>query len=322
MGRSARLGLAGLLLWIGSCGGSERTTSESESSAIEPTGTDERVVAAYVDAIARRDMETVQSLRCARVRLEDNTGDLFQDQVGRFLDGAGDISFVRAETVESPPNYEELRTIEEPAVLRVWLAFDEVQSADPVLQFLGTEGGRRRICGWAPEDGIARIEEVSDTVRDLGPTAATLDALVGVTIPEGFDERDPSLAGTAEGSDLLGWEDYRQRVFGGGDYGGITVSATRFVDATSARTFAEDRMREKLGGSVEAVRLDAPAGASLIAVGAYSWTFVQPPSVGPYLAEVVLQYDRTVAMVAQSELTDPNAGEILALISQIDAAAR
>ena len=135
-------------------------------------------------------------------------------------------------------------------------------------------------------------------MKDLGATSRSIDQLVRVSTPAGFDEAGPSSGGGLDLHDAEpGLVNSAVRALRSGPYGGITISAQQFDGAVPAHSAATQYAWEALGSSVSVQVLDEPQGAYAIVVGGFDWTYVQPSSVGPQLVRVTLLYGDVVVRV-------------------------
>lgn len=284
--------------------------------------TDEDLVDSYVAAINDRDFAEFNRLRCSSSQTDPRTADLFRDQIGRLLDH-GALSVSRITVPSEHPSYDRIEELGEDAVVaEVWFAFDGVE-AEPLYNFIGTENGERRLCGWADPKAAQRLDSVKELVVDLGPTTASVDQLLAVTPPTGYNAVAGDSIPGADDPDPPGLTQHGATHLSNGDYGGITIAVAKFDTAAHAHERAEVRATEAIASSASLEPLDEPLGTYAVFIAPYSWSYVQPSSIGPYLEQTILVYGDTVIYVSQTEI-EPADGdaEWRALVQEIDLIAR
>lgn len=253
--------------------------------------------------MAERDLEAASALRCSDDQIRPERRALSEDQLDRMLSENGELGLSRAEIEDDPAAFGELASLVDPTVVNVWLTFDGSEASDPVLLFVGDEDGERRICGYAQPRVPLYTDMTSDALVDLGPMVRSLAELIDVPVPTGLREVDPEMAAPVDPPDPTpGFVETVRRAFQTGDYGGVTLTATRLESPEATRRLAEQRVHEVLGDAVGVDLLLDPHGAFTIQVAAFSWTWVQPGTAWPLFTRTDLLYGDVVVEVQQSAL--------------------
>lgn len=287
-----------LVLVASACSSSSDNDGATPTSE-QPRAADVEIAEDYVTAMASEEVAEAQAYRCAETAIPDDDIELVSDHMRRLVDENGPLTFSRAEVVGDPPAFDALAGLEDPVVLRVWVAFDAEEREQPLLYFIGTDDGERRICGYAQARTAALTDATDEQLADLGATDRTVEELVDVPVPADFTEVDQSgPAGPEEG--LPAPIDSGARAFQDpSGYGGASVTARRFSSPDSAREWGEQTLYRSLGDAVGLNVLVEPEGVFAVQLAGFSETLVQPADTWPEVTITILRYGEVVVDVRQ-----------------------
>jgi hypothetical protein len=282
---------------------------------------DIQLVEAYVDAMGEGDVDAAMAMRCEDGRIERDERELFESDLGRFVDTHGRLGVARAGITDTDPVMAD-ESLENPVEVTYWMTLDGEEAAEPLVGVVVDEGGERRLCSFTTSE-LAHMQAVlGDDLEDLGqPRAGTLSELMPTSPGPGhrqaFDEAiDPdTLTGSLDGA-VDGWARAWQKL----PYGGVTVSAMRFPSAEAALEAGRGWMARVDQAAVEIFEVPDLAGASGVRFLGYEWLWVQPPTEGPFIDEVSMVLGDVYVTVAVANLPTGSGHDMA--VAQADEVAR
>lgn len=281
-----------------------------------PTVSDVTLVRQYVSAISDRDVDAAMRLRCPSLRVDRDRRDQFTTELSLILDEVGPLRVAEVEEVSHGPDPAD--DGEDPVHLAYQLAGMQGQLGGRLLTTAITIKGERYLCGSSPEDYSdvleRRFPEVADSPSsiveppDLGQAASAPRELMPDLPDAGYHlDRDEAQSALVDSGQLEVW--HRRWVRNEGR-GSVEVAAIRHNSSEAAVAQASRWIAVAAPDSTAFFEPDASRGATGLRISASAWTWVQPPSIGPYVDRVVQLFGDTVVVIEVASLPTGSSHEL------------
>jgi len=274
------------------------------------------VVRRYVDAIKGEDFAAAIALRCSAARPQIDQARYKTDFQGMST-YLGTIQSVGVSTAVGSK-------IVPIAALpgRVDVSFRLTTSNgehEPLVAVTGIEGGKRVLCGWGTSEASDLFPSDAAIISVGRATKSSTRDLVAVRAPTGGSSvedaavpQDPSDPGQ-----VGGWT----RAWRIGDFGGVRISAVKYVGSDSALQSASIQLRRLQGIGVESFTIPGAKAAIGIRAVTYSNLWLQDGHTPPFIDEVYAVFGSTLINVGVSNVTTSSHEVAITLMQEIAARA-
>jgi hypothetical protein len=265
----------------------------------------------YFDAMIAGDFDRAMDQRCETARVKEAERAAFLDQSARLKEAVGPLTI----TSVGPANpSSDLRSLSgaDAMVIEYRIAVRGVASEE-LLGAVVTEDGTPRFCGFTTRQAEA-LHSLRDQVGDLGPMNHAPQELIPLTPGPDYRVVDDS-DGTAP---RPGVQSSWTRAWQFREYGGARVTAWRYDTVEQAAGRAAELVEQAASDGVEHFEVAGLAAAVGVRHLGYAWLWVQPPSEGPFIDQVVIRFGETVVSVSVANLpTGSTHDTALALVADV-----
>lgn len=242
------------------------------------------VLAEYVEAFNRVDVDAVMDLRCDEAQVTGDEIELFEVQMRQQLDGNG------------PLELGEVRDAQQIAAVDGLVSYSIVGTEGLLTTALTVEDGRNVVCFFRPAASYGIEGELTGELVDLGETSSAPLELIPDSVGDGLELVDnpepPRTLPTADEQITKTWQ--------ATPFGGVVVNVGTYADPRSAQDDAMDFVDDVVADSVMALEVPSAPGALALRYLGHSWLFAQAPSVPPYINRLVLPFGSTLVTVQVS----------------------
>lgn len=307
-GDVALLLAAGLaVVALAACTGSE------SGGAIRPISNErgpesERLVAEYVELVLDGEVESANARRCTENRIAEDSIDAATVDARQLQDDAGPLRSTAAQSFDAGSV--------ETAVVGYGVSGPDTKSGQALRASVALEDDKLCIASFWNEASEEVASDLLDAPADRDASGpATLPEPIN-TPPEGFespvtDDWASDHSGVAEGW-TVAWQRNEAQ------FGGARLSVERFGKISDASFAADELASRDVDQSTSRIDVGAPGAFGYRMLG-YGYLGVQPPDVGPWIDQVVVQRGEIVAVAAVTG-ADPSAGhsEVLELVALLE----
>jgi hypothetical protein len=275
------------------------------------------VVRGYVDAIKREDFAAATALRCSAARPQIDQARYKAD----FQGMSAYLGTIQSVAVSTVTGSKIVPIAELPG--RIDVSFRLTTSKgehEPLIGVTGIEGGKRVLCGWGTSEGSDLFPSDVAIINAAQTTKSSPRDLVAVRPPPGgkpYEDaaipQDPNDAGQVEG-----WT----RAWRLGDFGGVRISAVRYVGSDSALQSATAQLRRLQGIGAGSFTIPGAKGAIGIRAVTYSDLWLQDGRTPPFIDEVYAVFGSTLINVGVSNITTSSHEIAIMLMQEIAARAK